>query len=75
MAAAALASVGAAAAAEPAPTTPIVVRVDEGGFQWTDAGIGAAAGFGAALVLAGSIALTRLSATSASATRLDRHSR
>ena len=37
---------------------PIVVRVDDGGFRWGDAGIGAAAGFGVALVLAGSLALT-----------------
>ena len=36
---------------------PIVVRVDDGGFRWGDAGIGAAAGFGVALVLAGSVAL------------------
>jgi hypothetical protein len=36
---------------------PLVVRVDEGGFHWGDAGIGAAAGFGAALVLSGSFVL------------------
>ena len=34
----------------------LVVRVD-GAFHWGDAGIGAAAGFGAGLVLAGSLAL------------------
>jgi hypothetical protein len=47
-------------AGSPAPKprqVPLVVRVDEGGFQWADAGIGAAAGFGAALVLAGGLAL------------------
>ena len=37
---------------------PVVVRGGEGGFHWGDAGIGAAAGFGAALVLVGGIALT-----------------
>jgi len=41
-----------------AESEPIVVRVDDGGFRWGDAGIGAAAGFGVALVLAGSLALT-----------------
>ena len=44
--------------ATPAESEPIVVRVDDGGFRWGDAGIGAAAGFGVALVLAGSLALT-----------------
>jgi hypothetical protein len=42
----------------PAESEPIVVRVDGGGFRWGDAGIGAAAGFGVALVVAGSLALT-----------------
>lgn len=41
----------------PAKPEPIVVRVTDGGFRWGDAGIGAAAGFGIALVLAGSLAL------------------
>jgi hypothetical protein len=36
---------------------PLVVKIDDGGFQWGDAGIGAAAGFGGALVLTGGIAL------------------
>jgi hypothetical protein len=36
---------------------PLIVRVDDGRFQWGDAGIGAAAGFGAALVLSGSFVL------------------
>jgi hypothetical protein len=36
---------------------PLVVRVDDGGFHWGDAGIGAAAGFGAALVLSGGFVL------------------
>lgn len=44
--------------ATPAESEPIVVRVENGGFRWGDAGIGAAAGFGVALVLAGSLALT-----------------
>ena len=32
---------------------PTLVRVSNGGFDWTDAGVGAASGFGIALVLAG----------------------
>jgi len=45
--------------AKPRPTSqPLVVRGGDGGFRWGDAGIGAAAGFGGALVLAGSLALT-----------------
>lgn len=51
-------------AGEPAPKPqlrpkpePLVIKVDDGGFRWSDAGIGAAAGFGAALVLAGGLAL------------------
>jgi hypothetical protein len=32
---------------------PVVVEVSQGGFRWGDAAIGAAAGFGAAIVLAG----------------------
>jgi hypothetical protein len=42
----------------PAASEPLVVRVDDGGFRWGDAGIGATAGFGVALVLAGSLALS-----------------
>lgn len=42
----------------PSGSEPLVVRVDDGSFRWEDAGIGAAAGFGAALVLTGGIALT-----------------
>jgi hypothetical protein len=41
-------------------TTPIVVRVNEGGFRWTDAAVGAAAGIGATLVAAGGVALVRV---------------
>jgi hypothetical protein len=41
-------------------TTPIVVRVD-GGFSWTDAGIGVVAGAGAALAAVGGAALLRSS--------------
>ena len=40
----------------PAPSEPLVVKVDDGS-SWADTGIGAAGGFGAALVLAGSLAL------------------
>jgi len=46
-------------AVQPRPTPaqePLVVRVN-GGFQWGDAAIGAAAGFGAAITLVGGIAL------------------
>ena len=47
-------------AAMPTPPSPkpVVVKGAEVGFHWGDAGIGAAAGFGAALVLVGGIALT-----------------
>jgi hypothetical protein len=38
---------------------PLVVRVDDGGFHWGDAGIGAVAGIGAALVLSGAFVLAR----------------
>jgi len=40
--------------------TPIVVRVDEHGFGWTDGAVGAVAGIGATLVTAGGVALIRL---------------
>jgi hypothetical protein len=39
--------------------TPIVVRVDERGFAWPDAFVGAVAGIGATLVAAGGVALLR----------------
>ena len=42
----------------PTESEPIVVRVDAGGFRWGDAGVGAAAGFGVALIAVGSLALT-----------------
>jgi hypothetical protein len=51
---------GTAASAPPKPgqkPVPLVVKVEDRGFRWSDAGIGATAGFGAALVLAGSLAL------------------
>jgi hypothetical protein len=38
-------------------SVPFVIKVNDGGFRWGDAGIGAAGGFGAALVLFGSLAL------------------
>ena len=47
-------------AGTPTHETPIVVRVDDRGFAWTDATIGAVAGIGATLVTAGSVALVRL---------------
>jgi hypothetical protein len=34
-------------------TRPTFVRVSNGGFDWTDAGVGAASGFGIAIVLLG----------------------
>jgi hypothetical protein len=40
------------------PVSPVVVGGGNG-FDWTDAGIGAAGGFGVALLLAGSFVLTR----------------
>jgi hypothetical protein len=39
------------------PPQPLVIRVNDGGFHWGDAGIGAAAGFGVALVLSGGFVL------------------
>jgi hypothetical protein len=41
-------------------TTPIVVRVEHGGFRFADAAIGAAAGAGAVLATLGGTALLRL---------------
>ena len=56
-----LISTPALAADEPSTdTTPIVVHVD-GGFSWTDAGIGVVAGAGAALAAVGGAALQRSS--------------
>jgi hypothetical protein len=55
-----LVAVGASSAHPPNPRqkpVSLVVKVEDHGFRWSDAGIGAAAGFGAALVLAGSLAL------------------
>lgn len=62
---------GSAAAADPPSTrtTPIVVRVDDGGFGWSDAGIGALAGAGGALVLTGGAALLRSSFADGARTR------
>ena len=61
---------GSAAAADPPSTrtTPIVVRVDDG-FSWSDAGIGALAGAGGALVLTGGAALLRSSSADGARTR------
>src|SRR3954466_15945523 len=38
---------------------PLVVKVDDRRFRWGDAGIGAAAGFGGALVVVGGVSLSR----------------
>jgi hypothetical protein len=40
--------------------TPIVVRVEDGGFHWSDAAIGALAGVGISLAATGCVALVRL---------------
>ena len=50
-----------AAASDPPPDrpTPIVVRVDDGGFGWADAGVGALAGVGGTLAVVGGAALVR----------------
>jgi hypothetical protein len=54
----------AVAPAAPPPTQsrqqpqPLIIRVTDDGFHWGDAGIGAAAGFGVALVLSGGFVLT-----------------
>jgi len=60
---------GVAAAGDgPAPTRspdPLIVRVQDGGFRWGDAAIGAAAGFGASLVVIGGIAVRRNPASKA----------
>ena len=54
------AGAGAADAGRPTHETPIVVRVDEHGFQWTDVAVGAVAGIGATLITVGGVALVRL---------------
>jgi|APDOM4702015159_1054818.scaffolds.fasta_scaffold12317_2 hypothetical protein len=41
-------------------TTPVVVKVERGGFHWSDAGIGVLAGAGLSLTAYGCLALTRL---------------
>lgn len=44
----------------PSVSSPTLVRVADGGFDWTDAGVGAASGFGVALVILGAgLAFTR----------------
>jgi hypothetical protein len=48
-----------AAATPPQRVEPLVVRVDDGGFNWADASLGAAAGFGAGVALVGGLALSR----------------
>jgi hypothetical protein len=47
-------------AGRPSHETPIVVRVDEHGFGWADAAVGAVAGVGATLVTVGGVALVHL---------------
>ena len=56
----ALPSVATADAGTRTRETPIVVRIDDRGFGWTDAAVGAVAGIGATLVTAGGVALIRL---------------
>jgi len=60
--AAAVVSGVAAAGNGPAATRspdPLIIRVQDGGFRWGDAAIGAAAGFGASLVVVGGLAVKR----------------
>jgi hypothetical protein len=52
--------VGASAGGTRTHETPIVVRVDDPGFRWADAAVGAVAGIGATLATAGGVALVRL---------------
>jgi hypothetical protein len=40
-----------ASAADPKPAQPVVVKVEEGGFHWVDAGLGAAAGVAASILV------------------------
>jgi hypothetical protein len=40
------------------PVRPVVVEVDDGGFHWADALIGAAAGVGLGLAIAGLVVLS-----------------
>ena len=47
-----------AAAAAHAPQTPSILTVGNGGFDWTDAGIGAAAGFAIALLFGAAVLLS-----------------
>lgn len=47
-------------AADRPHTTPVVVKVERGGFHWSDAGIGALAGVGLSLAAHGCLALARL---------------
>lgn len=47
-------------AGTPTHETPIVVRVNEHGFRWGDAAVGAVAGLGATLVTVGGVALVHL---------------
>ena len=50
----------AALAASQAQTTPIVVKVTDGGFSFADAAIGAVAGVAGVIAVAGFVALLRL---------------
>ena len=47
-------------AAGRAHTTPVVVKVERGGFRWSDAGVGVLAGVGLSLVTCGCLALARM---------------
>ena len=61
--AAALVLATASPAAPPRHSEPLVVRVDDRGFHWGDAGLGAAAGFGAGVALVGGLTLRRKETT------------
>jgi hypothetical protein len=49
-----------ASASDGGQKSPIVVRVEPGGFRWSDAAVGALAGIGITLAAAGCVALVRL---------------
>jgi hypothetical protein len=41
-------------------TTPVVVKLERGGFRWSDAGVGVLGGIGLSLTVCGCLALARL---------------
>ena len=51
---------GGTGAADGQERTPIVVRVEQGDFHWSDAAVGALAGVGISLAVTGCLVLVRL---------------